>query len=427
MICSFHRTSFLLVALALPISVIAQQPPSGGDSAPEATEGANESTEDPAAQTEAADVSSDGVDPVDRDEVEKEVQRRTAVFNELRDKLAEAVGDQRATHIRYINKEDRSNEARSRYRQQRARVRELLDETFTAALDLSRIALNEEAATFLVTMIQHRFGHDIYDEEMVEGCARLIDGGSQLKYVFQAGARSAVVSGDFDLAKRLFEALTAEHMDNVDKTLMFNLDEYQKQYEAEQVIREREIEEDRLPRVKLETTQGDVIVELFIDQAPSTVSHFIQLVENDFYDGLDFFQVLDDLLALTGDPSGVGSGHADNFLVDEHDREDARKAFRGSLVMAKIPQDEQGNFIPNTGSSQFAILYVPILAISQQQTVFGRVVEGMDVISRLRRVDPSKKKEKGAIELPPDSIIEATVLRRPDTLPEPEYADLTQP
>jgi peptidylprolyl isomerase len=152
------------------------------------------------------------------------------------------------------------------------------------------------------------------------------------------------------------------------------------------------------------------------------VSHFIRLVEDGFYNGLDFFQVIDHLLALTGDPGGTGTGNCGQFLRDEHGRPGARKGLRGSLVMAKIPMpDDSGNFIPNSASSQFAILLLPILTASEQQTIFGTVIEGMDVVSRLRRVDPHKEKKKGAIVYPPDSIIEAKVIRRPEILPEPEY------
>lgn len=107
--------------------------------------------------------------------------------------------------------------------------------------------------------------------------------------------------------------------------------------------------------------------------------------------------------------------------MDEHQNENARAGFRGSLVMAKLPTGETGKFVPNSASSQFAILLLPVTSVSKEQTIFGRVIEGMDAISRMRRVDPSKKKEKGEVVQPPDLIIEATVVRRPETLPEPDY------
>jgi peptidylprolyl isomerase len=185
--------------------------------------------------------------------------------------------------------------------------------------------------------------------------------------------------------------------------------------------RERDAQSE-LPRVRLRTTRGDITVELFLKEAPSTVSHFLKLVEQDFYDGLDFYQVLDHLLALTGDPLGDGSGNSGEYLADEHDRPDARHPLRGSLVMAKIP-DGPNSYIPNSASSQFCILFLPIPRITEQQTVFGRVIEGMDVACSFRRVDPNEEKQEGMPSLPPDRILSADVIRRPESLPEPVYVE----
>jgi peptidylprolyl isomerase len=110
------------------------------------------------------------------------------------------------------------------------------------------------------------------------------------------------------------------------------------------------------------------------------------------------------------------------MLMDEHERPDARKAFRGSLVMAKLPTGVAGEFVPNSASSQFAILFLPMPHLTEQQTVFGRVIEGMDVISSLRRVDPNKEKKNTDVVVPPDRILSAEVIRRPEKLPEPVYA-----
>ena len=73
-------------------------------------------------------------------------------------------------------------------------------------------------------------------------------------------------------------------------------------------IREKEAAEDNLPQVLLNTTQGDVVVELYLNQAPSTVSHFIKLVESGFYDGLTYQRVNAGFMAQGGDPKGNGTG-----------------------------------------------------------------------------------------------------------------------
>ena len=372
-----------------------------------------------------AEVNEEGeVDDITNDpEYRKELDRRITKFRELRVKLEQALGDQRATYFRYINRENRTPKDRKLFFEQRDRVRLLLDETFDAALDVSRIGFDKEAVTFTITMIQHRHKQNIYDTGSMEGAARMIDGGSQLKFLFETAIRSSIVEGEFAMAKQLLDALQDEELGEIEASLRFHLDQHEKNFKREKQLRDQESAEDRLPRVKLNTTQGDVVLELFIDQAPGTVSHFIQLVEDGFYDEMDFHLVIDNKLALTGDPSGTGTGNSGKFLQDEHSREDARDGFRGSVVMAKIPMGDTGKFIDNSGSSQFAILLLPITSVSESQTVFGRVVEGMDAISRLRRVDPNKKKKKNEIVQPPDAIIEATVIRKPDQMPEPVYID----
>ena len=167
-----------------------------------------------------------------------------------------------------------------------------------------------------------------------------------------------------------------------------------------------------------------MVVDLFINEAPSTVSNFIQLAESGFYDGLDFFQVVAGLVALTGDPLGDGSSQPDRFIADEHDRERARKPLLGSLVMAKLPAGENQGFVPNSAGTQFAILLMPYPRASRVQTVFGRVVKGLDVLGALRHIDPSEAKEKNKIVVPPDRILEIKVINRPDSLPPVDYVDL---
>lgn len=360
-----------------------------------------------------------------------ELDKRAAAYKESRTNLVNAVSDQRDTFVRYLNRDVRNQAARELFFKQRDVVQKRLDEHYDTALALTMMGeYNEDAITFLVTMIQHRIENSIYDLSTLQGSTFLMDNNSQLEYIWQAAARSAVTTGQFDTARKIYEVLKKpevlgdKEFNETDGALSFFLDEHEKQFNAEMEIRKQEeAAGQKLPRVKLRTTQGDVEIELYINQAPSAVSHFIKLVESGFYDGLDFQLVIQDMLALTGDPNGDGLGNSGQFLKDEHQREDARHGLRGSLLMAKIPKDESGNFIPDSGSSQFTILLLPVVSASEKQTVFGRVTKGMNAISRLRRVDPTKKKEKGEIVQPPDSIIEATVLWRPDTLPEPVYVD----
>lgn len=355
------------------------------------------------------------------EDLRPKAKQLTEAFAESRREMAEAVADLRATQLRYRNDVDRSDEAIRLYRIRRDRAREAIDRAYDVALALIRFIPDRDAATFLLTLIQAREATDIYNGETFEGAARLLDGGLKYRYLFHAAARSGLVSGHFETARKIYDSLEADDLEDCDRGLQAQRDLVQRQYEQEMERRERDAQSE-LPRVRLRTTRGDIIVELFLNEAPSTVSHFLKLVEQDFYDGLDFYQVLDHLLALTGDPLGDGSGNSGEYLADEHDRPDARYPLRGSLVMAKIPDGPDG-YIPGSASSQFCILFLPIPRITETQTVFGRVIEGMDAACSFRRVNPNEKKQEGMPSLPPDRVLSAEVIRRPESLPEPVYVE----
>jgi peptidylprolyl isomerase len=385
---------------------------------------AEKATQSGSTGTEPADPSAAGPPPEMPPEIVKAMEQAAAEFDRRRSELAKVLIDMRLTHTLYLNDEERNPSAAEKYRSLRNRARALMNQTFDAALALFRYRGDQPASTFLVTLIQHREERDIYDAATMEAGARLIDYANvRYVYVFLATARSAVVSGNFDLARRLYESLDYEKdLEDIDRRLMARGELIKQQYLREQEVLDKQAADVQLPLVKLVTTQGEVLLELFIDQAPSTVANFVKLVEDGFYEGLDFYQVVDHLLALTGDENNDGTGVPGKFIIDEHGRPDVRAPLRGSLVMAKMPIGDTGKFVANSASTQFAILYLPIPTVTEEQTVFGRVIEGMDVIGSLRRVDPNKKKEKGELILPPDRILSAEVIQRPEKMPEIIYA-----
>ncbi|MCO8123660.1 peptidylprolyl isomerase [Stieleria sp. TO1_6] len=306
------------------------------------------------------------------------------------------------------------------YRKLRTETRLLINQTYRAALNLLDYMPYPTAARFAVTVLEHRVSHGVYDKDTHEGAARLMDAGVRLLYVAQAAARAGMVTGDFDLADRIYEKLEDGELEDTDRALLGQEELIKKQFETEQELIANDPED--LPKARFLTTRGEIVVELFINEAPSTVAHFINLIESGFYDGLDFFQVVDGLLALTGDPLGDGSARPERYIADEHTGETVRMPLAGSLVMAKLPTAGNRDFVPNSAGTQFAILFMPIPAIIEHQTVFGRVIEGLDVVGELRRVDPTKEKEKNQIVLPPDRILHAEMINRPETLPEVNYA-----
>jgi cyclophilin family peptidyl-prolyl cis-trans isomerase len=178
-------------------------------------------------------------------------------------------------------------------------------------------------------------------------------------------------------------------------------------------IREAEAKADDLPRVKFETNQGTMVIELFENEAPNTVANFVSLVEKKFYDGLVFHRVIEGFMAQGGDPTGTGSGgpgHAIPCECDPKKFPNHRNHFRGTLSMAHAG--------PNTGGSQFFLCFGPTEHLNGKHTAFGRVIEGMEVLDKIKRIQPG---EPGT----PDKIVKATVVRKrdheykPKTLPDP--------
>lgn len=128
---------------------------------------------------------------------------------------------------------------------------------------------------------------------------------------------------------------------------------------------------------KFETSKGDFKVELFQDKAPVTSQNFINLVNKGFYNQLIFHRVIDGFMIQGGDPDGNGRGGPGYRIKDEF-HPDLRHNAPGILSMA--------NAGPNTGGSQFFITLVPTPHLDNKHAVFGRVVEGMDVVKAIGKV-----------------------------------------
>jgi cyclophilin family peptidyl-prolyl cis-trans isomerase len=170
-----------------------------------------------------------------------------------------------------------------------------------------------------------------------------------------------------------------------DKQLL--IQEYIRFWEEEQELRDAEASVDDLPRVQLNTERGVIILELFENEAPNTVANFITLVEDGYYDGTRFHRVINNFMAQGGDPNtkddvdGIhGQGGPGYRIADEHTRPDHRKHFSGSLSMANTGAR-------HTGGSQFFLTHEPTAHLNGRHTVFGRVLEGLDVVRTIERND----------------------------------------
>ncbi|MCP4013536.1 MAG: peptidylprolyl isomerase [Phycisphaeraceae bacterium] len=147
--------------------------------------------------------------------------------------------------------------------------------------------------------------------------------------------------------------------------------------------------------MQLVTSRGPVTVMLFEEQAPNTVANFIELSEQGFYNGTRFHRVEPNFVVQGGDPNSrpgtagePGTGGRGAKIPDESGRDDKRLHFAGALAMAKAPNPTvPGSSIPNTSSSQFYVVLEPTESLNREYTVFGRVIDGMEVLQRIRRDD----------------------------------------
>jgi cyclophilin family peptidyl-prolyl cis-trans isomerase len=127
----------------------------------------------------------------------------------------------------------------------------------------------------------------------------------------------------------------------------------------------------------MHTSEGPIQLELFPDEAPKTVENFTKLASDGFYDGVVFHRVIPDFMIQGGDPTGTGSGGPGYTFEDEFNE---HKIVKGALAMA--------NAGPNTNGSQFFIVTADECAwLDGKHTVFGRVVEGQDVVDRISNAD----------------------------------------
>lgn len=128
---------------------------------------------------------------------------------------------------------------------------------------------------------------------------------------------------------------------------------------------------------KFTTNMGEFKVELFEDKAPITTKNFISLAEKGYYNGLIFHRVIDKFMIQGGDPTGTGSGGPGYTIKDEFSK-DLRHDGPGVLSMA--------NAGPNTGGSQFFITLVPTQWLDGHHSVFGKVIEGLDIVQKIGKV-----------------------------------------
>lgn len=288
--------------------------------------------------------------------------------------------------------------------QLRAEARKLLDAVFSdlfprmraAALDLlQRDTLDPETVGEIVQLAYRTFQENKFAEAaaLAEGVvAKDPDNANALNL---AGVCHFALHDFSGAAEILNQAQQKELLTQLGAQYIESAEKYIDYWKEEQALRQKERAappERQLPLVELTTTRGKVIVELFEDQAPNTVANFVSLVEQGFYDGTKFHRVLPAFMAQGGDPNTrdgaegqPGTGGPGYTIPCEWDSPQARRHFAGSLSMAHAGR--------NTGGSQFFLTHLPTPHLNRDEalaagrdahTVFGRVVEGMDVVLALK-------------------------------------------
>jgi cyclophilin family peptidyl-prolyl cis-trans isomerase len=135
----------------------------------------------------------------------------------------------------------------------------------------------------------------------------------------------------------------------------------------------------------METTKGKVVIELRPDLAPKHVERIKQLAREGFYDGIVFHRVIDGFMAQTGCPQGTGTGGSKygnlpaEFNAEPH--------VRGVCSMARAQS-------PNSANSQFFICFDDASFLDKQYTVWGKVIEGMDNVDKIKRGEPVQNPDK---------------------------------
>lgn len=139
-----------------------------------------------------------------------------------------------------------------------------------------------------------------------------------------------------------------------------------------------------MTKAKVETNKGTFVIEFFDEHVPNTVKNFVELAKSGYYDGVKFHRVIPDFVVQGGDPTGTGRGGPGYKIADEFDNP-VQKHVLGAVSMA--------NAGPNTNGSQFFIVLNPANCahLDGRHTVFGKVVEGMDVVNSIKQGDHMTK------------------------------------
>jgi peptidyl-prolyl cis-trans isomerase B (cyclophilin B) len=149
----------------------------------------------------------------------------------------------------------------------------------------------------------------------------------------------------------------------------------QKQWKTAPVM---SIDSSKIYRVSMNTSRGLITLDLYPKHAPKTVNNFVFLIREGFFDGVKFHRVINNFVIQGGDPTGTGMGGPGYRFEDE---------VKNNPLIHETGVISMANAGPNTNGSQFFITHSPQPHLNGKHTVFGKVVNGMDVVNAIRQGD----------------------------------------
>lgn len=350
--------------------------------------------------------------PVERetDRTDSPITLAEANFSTAQEQLKKLVGELTVLQAEYQQPDADKTAVENKFNATRdqARIAALtLERTATAAV-LSNPE-NTEACAVVRDVLKSAMQADD-PRTVVSLTATLHEVDKADEEILLTGATAAMITSEIELAEKFLKAAEVAGVDESKVAgLQKAIERERLKVEAEMAIRATEKEVDDLPQVKIETTKGTIIVELFENEAPNTVANFVSLVESHFYDGTPFHRVIPGFMAQGGDPTGTGTSGPGYTIACECDVPDARKHFLGSLSMAHAGKD--------TGGSQFFLTFAPTEHLDGRHTVFGRVIEGFEILPKITRTEGP---QAGSSR---DKILKAEIIRKRDH----EYKPKTTP
>lgn len=306
---------------------------------------------------------------------------------------------------------DTSDEEKEAIGENLQKYAEYISKLYPKLLDLAEAAWLEkpskdpEMLKFIVEVLEVRLATEDY-----ESAQAILNGLLELKIpeilpdLYDVAGETAFMLNDFEKAGRYFAEAEAKNVLSERCAAFKNdLPYYRTVWAKERVLRERETQKQNLPLVKIKTSKGSIVLELFENEAPNTVANFIYLAEKGFYDGLYFESVIPGFCAESGRSANSADGGPGYLIRDEFDEKNSRIHARGTVSMANDGK-------PNTAGSRFFIAFSPLRQFDGKFVVFGRIVKGLDVLSKLQRIDPANPDPMAE----PDLIEEVKVLRKQD-------------